>query len=72
MFPPSQTKTSNIDCILMLYLISKHMNTKVISITLDHLLRYELSNPVKMERLEVDPSVEAVRPFVIGKLMSFA
>ena len=48
------------------------MNTKVISITLDHLLRYELSNPVKMERLEVDPSVEAVRPFVIGKLMSFA
>ena len=30
------------------------------------MFRYELSKPGKMERLEVDPSVESVRPHVIG------
>ena len=30
------------------------------------MFRYELSKPEKMERLEVDPSVEGVRPHVIG------
>lgn len=31
--------------------------------------RYELSNPTKLERIEVDASVEAVRPFVIGAVL---
>jgi len=31
--------------------------------------RYELSTPSKLERLEVDPSVDAVRPFVIGAVL---
>merc|ERR1719309_1560686 len=31
--------------------------------------RYELSKPGKLERLEVDASVEAVRPFVIGAVL---
>lgn len=31
--------------------------------------RYELSNPAKLERIEVDASVEAVRPFVIGAVL---
>jgi len=31
--------------------------------------RYELSKPNKLERLEVDPSVDSVRPFVIGAVL---
>jgi phenylalanyl-tRNA synthetase beta chain len=31
--------------------------------------KYELSSPGKLERLEVDPSVEGVRPFVIGAVL---
>ncbi|XP_023345535.1 phenylalanine--tRNA ligase beta subunit [Eurytemora carolleeae] len=31
--------------------------------------RYELSKPEKIERLEVDPSVEGVRPHVIGAVL---